>query len=55
MRDQIDRLKSALSLVPEGRRDQFIHRMQVLAAQWLLETEEPGAMPGKARRASGNG
>lgn len=55
MRDQVERLKSALSLVPEGRRDYFMRRVSVLAAQLLLEEEEPGTMPGKRARASGKG
>ena len=55
MRDHVRSLEAALEMVPQDRRERFILRVKKLAARTLLQSEEPDVMPGKRRRASGDG
>jgi transcriptional regulator with XRE-family HTH domain len=55
MRDQLDRLKGALLQIPAEHRERFTRQVSIAAARLLLELEEPGTMPGKRKRASGEG
>lgn len=55
MRDQVDRLKGALLQIPEEHRERFTRQVSLMQAKFLLELEEPGAMPGKRARVAGKG
>jgi transcriptional regulator with XRE-family HTH domain len=55
MSDQVRRLEGALLQIPEEHRDEFVRRVSLTQARFLLELEEPGISPGKRARGSGKG